>query len=271
MRLANWKLIKELVELSDVVLEVVDIRDPILTRSPKLESTVSRLSKHLIIVLNKSDLVPRSVSEAWKEYFEMQDLNAIYISARERLGSRVLRKTIRRVTSKKPVVLLVAGLPKVGKSTLINTLKGRHSASTSSLPGSPGYTTRAQLYRIGGGMYLIDTPGLIPPESNDVEVVIRAKPIEELDNIIDCAIKLIRKVLQHNRLAFKEAYGIDGLEPQTILETIARSRGWISKEDAEPLINEAAKAVIRDYLEGKITYYYYPPNLTRTERQNHQS
>lgn len=259
MKLAGWGVIKELVGMSDVVLELVDIRDPLATRSPKLESLVRSSSKQLIIVLNKADLVPRSVAEAWKKYFIMQGMNSVYISARERLGSRVLRNEIKRVVIKTPIVVLITGLPKVGKSTLINTLKGRHSASTSSLPGSPGYTTKAQLYKVGSNMYLIDTPGLIPPEGDDIDLIIRAKPIDEINNIIAVAVRLINKVLQYNRSAFKEAYGVNVLDPEAILKTIALKRGWIAKGSGEALIAEAAKAVIRDYLEGKIIYYYLPP------------
>ncbi len=259
MKLAGWGVIKELIEMSDVVLELVDIRDPLVTRSPKLESLVRSSSKQLIIVLNKADLVPRSVAEAWRKYFTTQGMNSVYISARERLGSRVLRNEIKRIAIKTPVVVLITGLPKVGKSTLINTLKGRHSASTSPLPGSPGYTTKAQLYRVGGNMYLIDTPGLIPPEGDDVDLVIRAKPIDEINNVIAVAVRLINKVIQYNRNAFKEAYGIDVLDPEAILRAVALKRGWTAKGSGEALITEAAKAIIRDYLEGKIVYYYLPP------------
>jgi ribosome biogenesis GTPase A len=264
VKLASWNLIRELVLTSDVVLEVVDVRDPINTRSTKLEGIVSELNKSLILVINKSDLVPRDVAESWKRYFNVLGLNTVYISARDRLGTRVLRSEINKLkTGKKPLVIAVVGYPKVGKSTLINTLKGRHSASTSTTPGSPGYTKKSRLYRISGNIYLIDTPGLVPPEGDDVELVIRARPIDEIENVVNVAIKLINKVLKYNRTAFTDAYGITDVDPYRILEVLALKRGWISKKEREPLIHEAAKTVIRDYLDGKIVFYYTPDMISK--------
>ncbi len=260
MRLASWSLINELISLSDVVLEVVDIRDPINTRSPKVESLVSNSGKFLVVVLNKSDLVPREVAEEWKKYFESLRLRCVYISARDRLGTRILRKEISRI-AKKPLVIAVVGLPKVGKSTLINTLKGRHSASTSPLPGSPGYTVKSQLYRIGKDVYLIDTPGLIPPSTGDVESLIRSQSIDKISNVTSVAVELIKKVLRFNKTAFVDAYNIEETDPYKILEALAIKRGWISRSDREPLLHEAAKAIIRDYFDGKISYYFAPSEL----------
>jgi len=146
---------------------------------------------------------------------------------------------------------------------LINTLKGRHSASTSTTPGSPGYTKKSRLYRISGGIYLIDTPGLVPPEGDDVELVIRAKPLDEIENVVNVATRLISKILKYNKTAFKDAYGITDVDPYKILEVLALKRGWISKRDREPLIHEAAKTVVRDYLDGKIVFYYTPDMISR--------
>jgi len=260
LRLASWRLVEELLDMADVALELVDIRDPLATRSHKLESLASRKNVPLILVLNKSDLVPRRVAEAWKRYFEEREgIKCVYIAAKERKGTRVLRKTIREIAKKKPITVAVFGIPKVGKSTLINILKGKHSAKTSPYPGTPGYTIRAQLYRIGSSMYLIDTPGIIPPDADDVESIIRSKAIDEINNPVEVAIKLISKIVKHNPKAFLQAYGIDSKNPDEILRYIAIKRGWLYKKDREPVIHEAAKALIRDYLDGKIPFYVKPP------------
>ena len=260
MILASWRLVRELLDLTDVALELVDIRDPLSTRSRKLEGLAKSKEVPLIIVLNKSDLVPRRVAEAWKRYFEEREsLRAVYIAARDRKGTRVLRRTIKEVTNKSPITVAIFGIPKVGKSTLINVLKGRHSAQTSPYPGTPGYTRKSQLYRIAGNIYLIDTPGIVPPEEGGIESVIRSKPVDELDNPVAVAIELIRRVVKYNPTAFLQAYGIDSTDPDTILRTLAIKRGWVYKSDKEPILHEAAKAIIRDYLDGKIPFYVTPP------------
>ena len=266
MKLASWRLVRELLGMADVALELLDSRDPLATRSARLESLAGRRGVPVIIVLNKADLIPRSVAESWKRYFLSEGYRALYISARERLGTRLLRRAIREGSKKCPTVAAVFGVPKVGKSTLINTLKGRHSAATSPYPGTPGYTRRSQLFRIGSKLYLIDTPGLVPPEGGDVESVIRSKPVDSIRNPVDVAIKLINKVLRHNPTAFLQAYGVEGTEPEAVLRGLALKRGWVYRKDGEPNLFEASKALIRDYLDGKITYYTTPPQPSRSRR-----
>ncbi|HIP65464.1 MAG TPA: GTPase RsgA [Pyrodictium sp.] len=258
MILASWRSIAWLIRRADVVLEVLDARDPISTRSRRLERMVKALGRKLIIVINKSDLVPRDVAEKWKKIFEDMGYYAVYMAARDHKGTRVLRRAIREVSDTTPTIVAVTGFPKTGKSTIINALKGRHAASTSPIPGSPGYTKQAQLYRIGENLYMIDTPGIIPVEGGPLESVLRGKPPEQLEDPVKPAMMLLERALRYNPLAVKEAYGIDETDPYKILELIALKRGWRYKTTGEPLIEEAAKAVIRDYHEGKLRFYVPP-------------
>ncbi len=244
----------------DAVLEIVDIRDPISTRSKKLERIAESRGQPLIIVLNKADLVPRSISESWKNYFEINEgVPAVYISARHRLGTRVLRIKLKEVVNKLPLSAGVFGIPKVGKSTLINTLKGKHAATTSPYPGTPGYTTRAQVFKLGDNIFLVDTPGILPPEGAGVEAKIRSSPIDKLSNPVAVALELIHRILKENELAFKEAYGLTSKDPGEILVEVALKAGLIYGKDREPNLIEASKKVIRDYLNGIIPFYVKPP------------
>ncbi len=260
MLLANWRLVKELLETVDVALEVVDVRDPITTRSKRFEKLCNELGTKYVLILNKSDLVPRDVVRAWVKYFEeFEGMKAVPISAQKRLGTLKLRKIIRKLSDKKPLIVGVFGVPKVGKSTLINTWAGRHATRTSPYPGTPGYTKKAQLFNVGGGIYLLDTPGIIPAEGDEAEVIIRMNPIDVIRNPVATAMMLIKKITTHNPKAFKEAYGIDSIDSDTILRELAIRRGWVYKSDKEPVITESAKLIIRDYLDGKIRFYVLPP------------
>jgi ribosome biogenesis GTPase A len=266
MILASWRTLAWIIRRADVVLEVVDARDPISTRSRRLERMVNSLGRKLIIVINKADLIPRSVAEKWKRIFEDQGYRTVYIAAREHKGTRILRRTIREVAETTPTIVAVTGFPKTGKSTIINALKGRHSASTSPIPGSPGYTTHSQLYRIGQNLYMIDTPGIIPVEGGPLEAVIRGKPPEELSDPVKPAVMLLERALKYNPLSVKQAYGIDERDPYRILELIALHRGWRYKSDGEPLIEEAARTVIRDYHRGKLLFYVPPEEYLAQRR-----
>ena len=229
---------------------------------------ISSLQKKLIIVINKTDLVPREVAEKWKRIFEDQGYRTVYMAARDHKGTRILRRAIRDVVDMYPAIVAVTGFPKTGKSTIINALKGRHSASTSPIPGSPGYTTHAQLYRIGENLYMIDTPGVIPVEGGPLEAVLRGRPPEQLRDPVRPAVMLLKKALRYNPRAVKDAYGIDETDPYRILELIALKRGWRYKSDGEPLVEEAARAVIRDYHTGKLLFYV-PPEEYIAKRIRH--
>ncbi|AEM39184.1 HSR1-related GTP-binding protein [Pyrolobus fumarii 1A] len=263
MILASWKTIAWLVRRADVVLEVVDARDPMATRSRRLERLVEALGKKLIIVINKSDLVPREVAEKWKRLFEDMGYTAVYMAAREHMGTRKLRVAIKRAVEARPIIVAVTGFPKTGKSTVINALKGKHAASTSPIPGSPGYTRHVQLYRIGQSMYMLDSPGVIPVEGGSLEAVIRGKPPEQLKDPVNPAIELLKKALRYNPRAVVDAYGIEETDPLRILELIAIKRGWRYKTTGEPNIDEAARQVIRDYHEAKLNFYVPPEEYMR--------
>ncbi len=258
MILASWRTIAWLIRRADVVLEVVDARDPMATRSRRLERMVEALGRKLIIVINKADLVPREVAEKWKRVFEDMGYTAVYMAAREHMGTRKLRVAIKKAVEARPVIVAVTGYPKTGKSTVINALKGKHAASTSPIPGSPGYTTHVQLYRIGQSMYMLDSPGVIPVEGDKLEAIIRGRPPEQLRDPVNPAIELLKRALRYNPRAVLDAYGIEEKDPLRILELIALKRGWRYKTTGEPNIDEAARQVIRDYHETKLNFYVPP-------------
>ncbi len=262
MQLISWRSLTWVLRRADIVLEVLDARDPITTRSKRVERLASILGKKLVIVINKSDLIPLNVAAKWKKIFSDQGYITVYIAARDHKGTRVLRRTINELVEEEPSVVAVVGFPKTGKSTIINALKGRHSASTSPIPGSPGYTKHVQLYRIGRKLYMLDTPGIIPVEGGSLEAIIRGRPPEELRNPITPAVELLKKALKYNPRAVLDAYGIRETDPYRILELIAVKRGWFYKKDKEPLIEEAARTVIRDYHKGKLVFYVPPEEYT---------
>lgn len=64
-RRAFYKELKKVTELSDVILQVLDARDPEGCRNLDLEQELAKAGKKIIQVLNKIDLVPSGNVKAW--------------------------------------------------------------------------------------------------------------------------------------------------------------------------------------------------------------
>lgn len=62
-----WNELYKVVDSSDVILQVLDARDPMGTRSAYIEKYLKteKPHKHLIFILNKVDLVPIWISKKW--------------------------------------------------------------------------------------------------------------------------------------------------------------------------------------------------------------
>ncbi|PNV77995.1 MAG: GTP-binding protein [Thermoproteota archaeon] len=246
----SWREIERAMEETDVVLEVIDSRFPDITRSRKLEKMAEEKGKYLVIAMNKVDLVPRDVAERWIWKIS-KEFPVIPVSARRRLGTMRLRRALKKYS---PAVVLIAGFPKVGKSSIINVLKGRHSASTSPVPRSPGYTKGFTKYKIEKGLYIIDSPGIIPPEGSGFEAVVRgakADPVEMASSLISAASKISPGLL-------KRAYGAAEENPEEVLRTIAKRRGFIFRSTGELNLTEAARILLEDFYRGKISFFTAP-------------
>ena len=239
-----WKAVKE----ADIVLEVLDARDPMAYRLPIIENQLMRLGKKVILVINKADLVPQKVLEGWKRCFE-REYPTIYISARYRLGTRKLRELIYKTAGKDSPIIKVAviGYPNVGKSSIINILKGHHSAQTGA---KPGLTRHIQVIR-RGRLRVIDTPGVFPYEDADTLVYKGAIRVEILDDPVSHAIELIKRLKENRHDVLEKTYGFDADDPIKFLEELARKRGKLLRGGL-PDIKEAARIVLRDWQNGKI-------------------
>ena len=134
-----WDIIKRVIKDSDILLLVLDARFPELSSNKELREKTSH--RPIIYILNKCDLVEKAELEKWKKKLG----NCIFVSSREKFGTTILKKKILSLARKEKVTVGVLGYPNTGKSSLINTLKGRKSAKTSSISG---YTKRRQTLKI---------------------------------------------------------------------------------------------------------------------------
>ena len=271
---------QEDIRLVDLVVEMTDARCPMAGRNPD----IARLSKDRtrIMVLTKADLADPDVTAKWLEAFEADQIPAAALDVRSRKDMRRLmgmieeagaarrdRDKARGITGRR-IRVMVAGIPNVGKSTLINSLAGRASAKTGD---RPGVTRGAQWVRFSDQMELLDTPGILWPKIDDRANAMKLAMVGTIrDEILprdDVALELIR-LLEHDYpqllaerygagLAASEETGEDAdddmgslIPPQVrILEQIARARGCI-KKGGEPDYERACSLLIDDFRKGRI-------------------
>lgn len=252
------------VKLVDMVIELLDARIPKSSRNPDIDSICG--SKPRIVLLNKSDLADKSVNRKWIDYFNNSGLTCVEVNSLTGSGTRDLVRVIQdkfkdrdeRLKLKgiisKPVRVLIAGIPNVGKSSLINRLAGRASAKTGD---KPGVTKGKQWIKIGGSLELLDTPGILWPKFEDPEVgmnlAFTGAIRDEIIDTVELSIQLIDKLKTASPDSIVNRYKIKNLEDASsdLIEEIAVNRGCILQGGVKD-IERISKIIIDEFRSGKL-------------------
>lgn len=249
-----WKIVWDMIEDSDVVLEVVDARYPSICRSNRLENQVKKMEKcNLLIALNKSDLVPRSHVDKWIKWLDKhENIMAVPVSATKRLGTSRIRERILRQSRRKKAVVAVVGLPNTGKSSLINSLSGRKAASVAPIAG---HTKGQQQVNVSRSITMFDTPGIIPaklPEKH--KHLLGVIPITKLKDPVGAAYILYQQFNIISPGAFAKHYNIEIENEAYLFEQLALKMNKLRKGGI-PDERSAAIEVLRDHVRGVIPIF----------------
>ncbi|MCJ1273663.1 hypothetical protein MMC21_001456 [Puttea exsequens] len=188
-RRAFDKVFKAVLSASDIVLYVLDARDPNGTRSRDIEREVVAAaggSKRLLLILNKIDLVPPPILEAWLHYLRRSfpalplrastpapnaktfDHKALTVRGTSETLLRALKAYAAREGVKRSMTVGVIGYPNVGKSSVINALTSRLSRTPNTacpIGAEAGVTTALREVKVDGRLILLDSPGIVFPSS----------------------------------------------------------------------------------------------------------
>lgn len=252
--LREKSIAKRILSESNLILEVVDGRIPFETRNSVIENLAKERNKSLIVVLNKADLVPKDFLEKAKSLIE-REFPVVIFSAHKKIGIRDLIQEIKELANKKGIVKIgVLGYPNVGKSSVINALKGKKVATTSP---KPGMTTGEKLIKLDENIFLIDTPGIITLEYQE-DLALKGSWIpDKLQLPVEVALKLLEKILQERPEAIRESYRIEPTieDPLKTLGDIGRRLNYkISGGEID--LERAAKKVLWDWIKGFIKAYW---------------
>lgn len=254
---------EEKLKLVDVVVELVDARAPQASENPMLHD-VTR-DKRKIKVLMKKDLADPSITEEWIQFFKQQQQIAIAIDVNEKsdipkltqlikeTGIENQRKMIEKGVKERPVRALVAGVPNVGKSTLINRFANKKIAV---IGDRPGVTKKQQWIKVKNQFELLDTPGILWPKFEEpltgTNLAIIGTIKEELIPQQDVVAHLLTYMREHYPAFLKERYQLEMQEDMWENFTqIGKRRGALESGGIVD-IDKVAELVLRDFRSGKL-------------------
>ncbi|KAG2460468.1 nucleolar GTP-binding protein 2 [Polypterus senegalus] len=258
-----WGELYKVLDSSDVVLQVLDARDPMGTRSRSIETYLKKEKpwKHLIFVLNKCDLVPTWVTKRWVAILSQEyPTLAFHASLTNSFGKGALIQLLRQFgklhTDKKQISVGFIGYPNVGKSSIINTLRSKKVCNVAPIAGETKVWQYITLMR---RIFLIDCPGVVYP-SGDTETEIVLKGVVQVEKIKSPE-DHIPAVLERAKSEYiRKTYKIDYWDsPQDFLEKLAFRTGKLLK-GGEPDLGTVSKMVLNDWQRGRIPYFVKPPN-----------
>lgn len=250
------------IKIVDLVVELLDARIPYSSRNPVFTELL-KAKKHLVL-LHKADRAEDSETAKWLVYFKKQKINAMPFSVHhKRYLSQLIRflkeqeSNLRSTRLKRPLRMIIVGIPNVGKSTMINYFVNKAVTRTGN---QPGITKGRQWIRINPGLELLDTPGVLWPRIDEDTAwplaVVGAIPPSRIDLesmalwLIDYYLDNIKAGILSNRYPLTNVNSAE-----EIFEQIARTQGCLQTE-GKPEPNRTAALLLRDFqagLLGRIT------------------
>jgi ribosome biogenesis GTPase A len=248
------KAIEERIKDIDVVIEMLDARLPGSSANPMLAQLIQ--GKPGLKVLSKQDLADSTRTQLWLDHYNaMPNVRAIgldtsMVSPAKALIDACHQLAPNRGGMAKPMRVLICGIPNVGKSTLINTLKGKRAAKTGD---EAGVTKLEQRITLADDFYLYDTPGVLWPriivEKSGYNLAASgAIGVNAFDDE-EVALELLHYLIANYPEAITSRYKIQNVAEhtdETLLEAIARYRGAI-QSGGRVNTTKASEIVIHDF------------------------
>ncbi|WP_125153750.1 ribosome biogenesis GTPase YlqF [Clostridium rectalis] len=256
--------IKENLKLVDVVIEIRDARISKSSANPDVEEICGL--KPRIILLNKSDLSEKNITNKWIKELSNDKTKVLSVNCVTGEGiknikpaiddlllekhSRLKAKGLVKITDR----VMVVGIPNVGKSSFINKMAKNNIAKTGD---KPGVTKSKRWIKTKIGIELMDTPGILWPKFEDdlvgLNLAFTGAIKDEIMDIETLALKLVEKLQNDYPENLMQRYKLNDLDenPLVNMENIGRKRGAVIAR-GEIDYNRVAIMLLDEFRGGKI-------------------
>ena len=226
-------------KLIDIVVEILDARIPISSRNPDIEQYIK--SKKRLVILNKFDLADAAENQKWVKFYENQGIEAVLVNSNSGDGIDNAIKKIEKINKDnqkkfenkgrigKAIRVMVLGIPNVGKSSFINRVTKKNSATVGN---KPGVTRQKQWIRINNNIELLDTPGVLWPKFDNEDIALNLAYTGTIkDNIlpiIEIGYNLLKLLIKEYPEKIIERYKLGKEEIKNVLSSDAEENEFRS-------------------------------------------
>ena len=249
----------------DAVCEILDARIPLSSRNPDVDEMTT--GKPRLVVLNRVDQADPRETSRWAAYFRGKGYAVLESNAKSGVGTAQFAAAVRELLKEKlqayaekgqvgrVVRVMILGIPNVGKSTFINKVARRKTAKAED---RPGVTRSKQWVPVDSTLELLDTPGILWPKFEDVNVGMRLAFTgaikDDVMDIEELGCFFMDYLGKHYAQVIEERYKVKPEENESgfdLLTRAGRKRGFLMR-GAEVDTERMSRILLDEFRGGKL-------------------